>query len=482
MDKDDRATSARRKRREDPVADRKGKGGKPVMVKTDVDEACWDGWKKKGMKKKGDRIVPNCVKEDDTLDEKRGLWDNIRAKRARGEKPAKKGSKDYPDELEKIRMSEEDIGRTRTTMRGRLGKSSMQRKAEKRRQKMRTLTRQTPDIEPSRLEEAPRWLQDPLAKTLYKTQYNVAYKQLKKILDRKKKEGGGKLRHSPEYYAHTVARQISDKVDARTLANMYKMALEGYDPTKHEWGTPEGTAHYKSITPGEGKCGCGRDDCKQCKKDLRNEEIVGDKYIKDNEHEALLSLPNDFEFSEVEILQMEDEIDQMTFEDMVDLGMYDEEELEDFADLDADFDDEEELEISEELSVQGRMKRRFAARRNRQKLKVARMRASRRAADPATIKKRAQRGARNVVKKRFARGRDLTKMPPQERARIEGMAKRMAPLVSRLATRMLPQVRKNELQRIKKGSSQKSQKAKKYKVSSGASASKYKAKKFKVKK
>lgn len=35
MSKDDRATATRRKRREDPVADRPGKGGSPVMVKTE---------------------------------------------------------------------------------------------------------------------------------------------------------------------------------------------------------------------------------------------------------------------------------------------------------------------------------------------------------------------------------------------------------------------------------------------------------------
>lgn len=119
MGKDDRATAARRKRREDPVADRKGKGNKPVMVNTEefmmegneptnpslwskakslakqkfdvypsayangwaakyykskgggwksvseeaVDEACWKGYKRVGMKKKGDRMVPNCVPE-----------------------------------------------------------------------------------------------------------------------------------------------------------------------------------------------------------------------------------------------------------------------------------------------------------------------------------------------------------------------------------------------------------------------------------
>jgi hypothetical protein len=138
MDKDDRAKSARRKRREDPVADRKGKGGKPVMVATEetlkakIAEACWSGYKQAGMKKKGKKVVPNCVPEEmvsvqpmngptgsvfamnkestETIEEKKkGLWDNIRAKRARGGKPAKKNSKDDPHELEKIRMAEEDL-------------------------------------------------------------------------------------------------------------------------------------------------------------------------------------------------------------------------------------------------------------------------------------------------------------------------------------------------------------------------------------
>lgn len=66
MSKADRGKAARRKRRQDPVADRPGKGGKPINVKTEerVDEKCWDGWKQQGMKKKGKKIVPNCVKEN----------------------------------------------------------------------------------------------------------------------------------------------------------------------------------------------------------------------------------------------------------------------------------------------------------------------------------------------------------------------------------------------------------------------------------
>ena len=55
---------------------------------------CWDGYKAKGTKNKGGKEVPNCVKEG-----KRGLWDNIHAKRKRGGKPAKPGDKNYPKTL-----------------------------------------------------------------------------------------------------------------------------------------------------------------------------------------------------------------------------------------------------------------------------------------------------------------------------------------------------------------------------------------------
>jgi hypothetical protein len=139
MDKEDRAKSARRKRREDPVADRSGKGNKPIMVKTEsvqkaidkinrdrmseqvlmeknkptnpqlwskakslarqkfdvypsayangwaakwykskgggwtsVNEekgTCWDGYEQKGMKKKGGRMVPNCVPVNEAFED-----------------------------------------------------------------------------------------------------------------------------------------------------------------------------------------------------------------------------------------------------------------------------------------------------------------------------------------------------------------------------------------------------------------------------
>ena len=41
---------------------------KDKETETEVDEDCWDGYDQKGMKKKGGKEVPDCVKEDD-LDE-----------------------------------------------------------------------------------------------------------------------------------------------------------------------------------------------------------------------------------------------------------------------------------------------------------------------------------------------------------------------------------------------------------------------------
>ena len=432
MSKDDRATSARRKRRKDPVADRSGKGGKPIMVKTDVEEACWTGWKKQGMKKKGDRIVPNCVKEDLA--------------------PMPK--------LSKIRPT----------------KSLEQRKAAKSRESDKAFDAKIQ----KNISESPRWMIDPLARTVYRMQYKVAVKQLKTLVDRKKKESGGRLRHSIEYYAHQIAKSMnSDKVDARTLAKMVA------EEAKYEWGTPESTAYMKSVTPGEGKtkcpecgCECGEIPCRTCGTSIS--KVVKEDCGCEDEDEDLMKYLDQIEttgFKPEEIEEIESDIDALDFDDLVDMGLYDEDELEEI-----EVEIEDDIEITEVLSIQGRMKRRFNARRNRQKLKVARQRRGRMASDPNRIKRRAARGARTMMKNRLARGRDVSAMPPAEKARIENLLKKFQPLVTKMAQRMVPQVRKAEISRLKKRGSMKPQASKKFKVKKGGSASKYKAKKFKIKK
>ena len=78
LSKKERASAVAAKRKHDPVADRSGKGGKPVNVSNFgkgklgedvVDEACWDTHKQEGMKKKGDRMVPNCVPKSEEVEQ-----------------------------------------------------------------------------------------------------------------------------------------------------------------------------------------------------------------------------------------------------------------------------------------------------------------------------------------------------------------------------------------------------------------------------
>lgn len=56
-------------------------------------KACWDGYRHAGAEGGKDK----CVKMEEG--DKPGLWDNVHAKRKRGESPAKPGDEDYPETL-----------------------------------------------------------------------------------------------------------------------------------------------------------------------------------------------------------------------------------------------------------------------------------------------------------------------------------------------------------------------------------------------
>jgi len=212
------------------------------------------------------------------------------------------------------------------------------------------------------------------------------------------------------------------------------------------------------------------------------------QYPKDNavnaEWEANLDgiLTGAYEGGEItweDVKALDKDAENFSFDDALDLGLYDEDEL---ALNDFDEDPHNDTQIHEALSVQGRMKRRFAARRNRQKLKVARRIALRRGSTPDRLKRRATRGARLMVYKRLLRGRDRASLPPAEKARLEKMITRFQPLVNRVAVKLLPQMRRNEIQRMKSRGGQKPQTSKKYRAAKPVrSASSQKAKRYKIK-
>ena len=77
-------------------------------------------WKRaKGISKAGSKLAIRAIEggqqreEVEEVEEKKGLWDNIHAKRKRGEKPAKKGDKDYPKTLNvegKMKQARKNVG------------------------------------------------------------------------------------------------------------------------------------------------------------------------------------------------------------------------------------------------------------------------------------------------------------------------------------------------------------------------------------
>jgi len=181
-----------------------------------------------------------------------------------------------------------------------------------------------------------------------------------------------------------------------------------------------------------------------------------------------------------DVKALEKEVEAYTFDDAVEDGLYDSDEIEMY-----DFDGNplNDIEITEALSVQGRMKRRFAARRNRQKLRVARRIALRRGSTPDRLKRRATRGARLMVYKRLLRGRNRANLPPAEKARLERMITRFQPLVNRISVKLLPQMRRNEIKRLTNRGKMKATRSKKYKMAKPVrSASSQKAKRYAIKK
>lgn len=71
---------------------------------TEITEACWKGYRQVGMKEKNGKTVPNCV----PVDENKGLWANIHAKRKRGESPLSPSDEDYPDKKQWDKLTKEE--------------------------------------------------------------------------------------------------------------------------------------------------------------------------------------------------------------------------------------------------------------------------------------------------------------------------------------------------------------------------------------
>lgn len=104
---------------------------------------------------------------------------------------------------------------------------------------------------------------------------------------------------------------------------------------------------------------------------------------------------------------------------------------------------DESVLMEKGLTPGGRLKKRLAAVRSRQKRKLAKNMSLRRTASPQRIEKRAKLAARRVMYKRLLRGRSKTALSPAERSSIETIMKR-APIqaaIKRAVVRLKPKYR-----------------------------------------
>jgi hypothetical protein len=160
--------------------------------------------------------------------------------------------------------------------------------------------------------------------------------------------------------------------------------------------------------------------------------------------EAMIADDEANQYTEADLAAIEadvtNEIESSSWQDLS--KYYDAEEDED------EDEDENEGELDEAITPQGRLKKRFAAMRNKTRRNLAKNMALKRIATPDVIKGRSIRAARRMVYKRILRNRDPSSVSASEKARIEAQVKRMAPMVSRLSIRLQQSERKRDQTRV----------------------------------
>lgn len=111
------------------------------------------------------------------------------------------------------------------------------------------------------------------------------------------------------------------------------------------------------------------------------------------------------------------------------------------ADLMKRANEDNEESTDEALSMKTRMKRSRDMKRNKNKLGMARKRMMKRVANPARIKKRARKQARDMIYKKLTKGIPRSDLTPAKKRELEKRIDKMKPRVSRLTRKIMPQVR-----------------------------------------
>ena len=107
----------------------------------------------------------------------------------------------------------------------------------------------------------------------------------------------------------------------------------------------------------------------------------------------------------------------------------------------------------EALTVQQRMAKSRQMKKMKAKIALGRKRAERKVASVDVLKKRAAKQARNFFAKKITKGQDKSDLGLARRTDIEKRLDKMKPKIDKLARKMLPKLRKKEIEKKKGGGS-----------------------------
>lgn len=102
---------------------------------------------------------------------------------------------------------------------------------------------------------------------------------------------------------------------------------------------------------------------------------------------------------------------------------------------------------NEALTMQQRMKLARSLKKNKAKIAMGRKKAARRVASMDVLKKRAMKAARTKIFKKLTKGVDKSELSMGRKASLEKRLSKIKPKIAKLAKKLLPQIRKQELER-----------------------------------
>ena len=112
--------------------------------------------------------------------------------------------------------------------------------------------------------------------------------------------------------------------------------------------------------------------------------------------------------------------------------------------------------LNEVDSMQTRMKKRAAFRKNKAKILMKRKKAMKKAImDPKKLKKKANRAARNLLIKKILKNKKYQDLSIGAKKEIEKRLEKKKAAIQKIARKMLPKVKSKELAKVKKRAIQK---------------------------